>query len=124
MRVLTKECYEQKARKVIVHYSDQVVDNMRYDYQTDEDILDIHKWQTDKILDYLQPNCCYISVYLDDEAKPTTRVDIRQKFSKKWNELMKQFYSRSMNSEIRWCLLSLPTDAWAQQVFGSHPDSF
>ena len=78
VRILVAECYKYKARRVIVHYNDQVVDNLKYDYQSDSDILDIHAWQTDKILDYLQPDCCYISVYLDDEAKPTSRVDIRQ----------------------------------------------
>ena len=29
-----------------------------------------------------------------------------------------------MNSEIRWCLLSLPTEAWANQVFGNEGDAF
>ncbi len=115
---LTQAGYEAGAKIVRVRWSCESIDKLNYTYAKTEDLKVIPKWLVDSKNDLVENDFCYIAVSADD---PSLLKDIpAQKIgevAKARAKALKKFSDSIMENGIRWCIISVPTHAWAKQVF-------
>ncbi len=120
-RTLTKTAYEMGARIVRVRWEDEILDRINYlNAQTDE-LAKVPKWLILNREELLTENFCYVAVAAE---APTVFNGVSEKklsaVMKARSKALKKFSDAIMENGIRWCVVSLPTEGWAKQVF---PDS-
>lgn len=117
-RKLVKQAYELGASEVVVHWNDEVVGKYKYVYGA-EDIFDTFpKWQKESMEYYRKKGAAFLSVYATDpdilKEVDKTRV---ARFQKAKSLALKEYYENVMGNSNQWCVISVPTQAWAKRVF-------
>lgn len=115
---LTKAGYEAGAKIVQVRWSAQNVDKINYENAELDVLTDIPKWYVDSKNYLVENGFCYIAVSAED---PTIFKDVpAEKIAKIYqarSKALKKYSDAIMANAIRWCVVSVPTYAWAKQVF-------
>ena len=115
---LTKKAYILGAKKVNVRWESDDIDKLTYKYASTETLCDLPKWFIDSKNYLVKENYCYIAIAAED---PMVFKDIPAeklaKVAKVKSTLLKRFSDAVMGNEIRWCVLSVPTKAWAKTVY-------
>ncbi len=115
---LTKKAYQLGAKKVNVRWECDNVDKLTYRYATTETLCDIPKWFIDSKNYLVKENYCYVAIAAEDPlAFKDIPAEKLSKVAKVKSTLLKKFSDAVMGNEIRWCVLSVPTKAWAKTVF-------
>ncbi|MBE5757165.1 MAG: aminopeptidase [Clostridiales bacterium] len=117
-RILVEEAYKEGASLVRVRWEDEKVNRLNYLFADIDKLSDVPDYQV-KERDYMLDNkVAYIAIDADD---PNIYNGIDEKrlsiCAKKRGIAFKKWREATMNNEIRWCVCSLPTLAWAKQVF-------
>lgn len=117
-RKLVKQAYELGANEVVVHWNDEVVGKYKYVYGA-EDIFDTFpEWQKESMEYYRKKGAAFLSVYATDpdilKEVDKTRV---ARFQKAKSLALKEYYENVMGNSNQWCVISVPTQAWAKRVF-------
>ncbi len=117
-RLLAKKAYERKAHKVEINWVDDELSLLNFEYSPVEVMEDIPQYAYDKSEYFYKKGAKFISVHAEDPellknipADKLERVSLAQ--SKKFKPLMKY----TMNDINSWCVVSVPTLAWAKRVF-------
>lgn len=115
---LVKQAYELGASEVVVHWNDEVVGKYKYVYGA-EDIFDTFpEWQKESMEYYRKKGAAFLSVYATDpdilKEVDKTRV---ARFQKAKSLALKEYYENVMGNSNQWCVISVPTQAWAKRVF-------
>ena len=115
---LTEEAYALGARIVRVRWENQKIDKLNYQNAPLSALTDIPKWLVDSRNYLVEKGFCYIAVSADDPAafKEVSAQKIG-KIAKARAKALKKFSDCVMANGIRWCVVSVPTLAWAKQVF-------
>ncbi len=113
-----KAAYEAGAKIVRVRWNDEEIDRLGYNHAELSALTDIPKWFVDGKNDLVKNNFCYIAISAEN-PKAFAEVD-HEKLSKAAAArafALKKFSSAIMSNEIRWCVVSVPTEEWAKTVF-------
>lgn len=117
-REMVRCAYEAGAKRVFVEYSDEVVTKLTYTYATEEVLADYPTWLADKMNGLAEEDAAFISISAGDpdllKGIPTSKIAAMQKSS---GIALAPFRKRTSNSEVCWCVVSMPTPAWSQKVF-------
>ena len=117
-RMMTKCAYEVGAKRVYVDFSDEQIGKLTYEYATEETLLEFPEWETAKYEGYVKQNAAFISISASDpdllKDIPARKIAATQKASGKG---LKKFRKATSNSEVCWCVVSIPTDSWSKKVF-------
>lgn len=117
-RMMTKCAYEVGAKRVYVDFSDEQIGKLTYEYATEETLLEFPEWETAKYEGYVKQNAAFISISASDpdllKDIPARKIAATQKASGKG---LKTFRKATSNSEVCWCVVSIPTDSWSKKVF-------
>ena len=120
---LTKAAYEFGAKIVRVRWSNENIDRLNYLNANVEDLKDIPKWFIDSKNYLVEKGFCYVAVSADDPSAfkdvPAEKIGEVAKVKAK---ALKKFSDSVMSNGIRWCVISVPTLAWAKQVFPNAKD--
>ncbi len=115
---LTKAGYKAGASIVRVRWQDQEIDKLSFSYASTDDLSDVPKWLVDSRNYLVQKGFCYIAVSADDpEAFKNIPSEKLFAVSKAKAKALKKFSDNMMANAIRWCVVSVPTVAWAKKVF-------
>lgn len=117
-RKLAEKAYELGASEVVIHWSDEVCTKYRYLYGKEE-IFDIFPdWQRESIEYYRKKGAAFISVYSSD---PDILKDVDKervaRYQKVRSLALKEHYNEMMGNSNQWCVISVPTKAWAKKIF-------
>lgn len=117
-RKLTKVAYECGAKKVYMEYSDEEVARMTYEYASEETLGEFPKWETEKYETLVKENAAFISISASNpdllKGIEPNKIMAAQKASGNGLTLFRKAVS---NSEVCWCVISIPTKAWSLKVF-------
>ena len=117
-RMMTKAAYECGAKKVYVEYSDEIISKMTYEYATKETLSEFPEWETKKYEELVKQNAAFISISASNpdllKDIPSEKIAAVQKAS---GLGLATFRKAVGNSEVCWCVVSMPTKAWSQKVF-------
>lgn len=122
VRLIVKELYKAGAREVIVHWSDDQIARLRYEYAPMEVFETFPQWRVDSQLMYAREHAAFISITgTDPEAfkgVDQSKMAAAGKASEKAN---KEYYDMMLRSEFKWNVAAVPSEAWAAKVFPDSP---
>lgn len=124
-RKLVEKAYEFGASEVVVHWSDEVCGKYRYLYGAEE-IFDIFpNWQKESLDYYVKKGASFLSVYASDPdiLKEVDKSRVAR-YQKVRSLAMKEYYDELMGNSNQWCVVSVPTKAWAMRVFPELREEF
>ena len=111
---ITSEAYKLGAKIVRVRWEDQVIDRLNYLHAEESALTKIPKWLVDSRNYLVEENFCYVAIAADD---PSAFNDVPAKklcaVAKAKSKALKKFSDCVMANDIRWCVISVPTAAWA-----------
>ena len=117
-RKLVKQAYELGASEVVVHWIDEVVGKYKYVYGAEDTFDTFPEWQKESMEYYRKKGAAFLSVYATDpdilKEVDKTRV---ARFQKAKSLALKEYYENVMGNSNQWCVISVPTQAWAKRVF-------
>ncbi len=123
-KLLAKHAYKNKASIVVFNWYDDDLTLMMYENSPLETLEDVPQHEYDKSEYYYKKGAKMISVYAsnpellkDVDPEKIQRASLAK--SKKFKPLMKY----TMNDINSWCVVSVPTKAWADSVFPDQDNS-
>lgn len=119
-RLCASAAYAAGARDVVIFYNDEKFSRIRMDKASVEALEDVKPWLLRSRMDYYEAEggVCRIAIAADDPElylgldsdKVDKAAQARSMAMKPWMELV-------MANRMQWCVVSVPTEAWAKKVF-------
>ena len=117
-REIAKQAYESGARDVIVSWNDEKLSKIRYTLAKEEVFADFPNWRKELYVGYARENAAFVSILASDPEIFKQVDPKRLSMSQQANgEALKEYRERMMSNKNAWCVVSVPTKAWAKMVF-------
>lgn len=120
VRLCAREAYRAGAREVVVNYSDEQLSRIKMDKTAKEVLCDVKPWIERSYLDYIEGegSAAILSVSGSDPEiyKGLDRDKINRAAVARM-KAMERYRDYTMASRIQWCVIAVPTPAWAKKVF-------
>lgn len=119
-RLVSEAAYKEGAREVVIHWNDEKSTKVKYLYAQEEIFDEVPNWQVESMTSYSQKGACFLSISASDpdlmkEVDPK-RIARTQKAKQ---IALKEHTERLMSNKNSWCVVSVPTKAWASKIFPS-----
>lgn len=118
VRKLTINAYELGAKNVIVDFHDPMLDLIKYNHAPDEAFEEFPMWKSSGWEEMAKSGAAFLSI---SASNPDLLRDVKPARVATWNKTsaiaMKPFNKYIKNSNISWCVVSVPTKEWAKKVF-------
>ncbi len=115
---LTESAYKLGAKIVNVRWNDESIDKLNYLHAETQTLTDIPKWFVASKNYLVEKGFCYVAISAEDpnafKGVPATKLG---EVAKAKSKALKKFSDCVMANGIRWCVISVPTESWAKQVF-------
>ena len=111
------------AKLVHVRWEDEILDKINYINADEKTLCKIPKWVVESRNHLLEENYCYVAISADDPSafKDVPAKKLANVFSAR-RKALKKFSDQVMVNGLRWCVVSIPTKAWAKKVFPKAKD--
>lgn len=123
-REMTKCAYEVGAKRVYVEFNDEQIGKMTYEYASEETLSQYPAWEVAKYEDYVKQNAAFISISASNpdllKDIPASKITAAQKAAGK---ALANYRKAISNSEVCWCVVSIPTESWSKKVFPNCEDA-
>ena len=120
---LTKVAYKMQAKIVNIRWECERVDKLNFINATIKTLTDIPKWFIESKNYLVEKGFCYVAISAEDPSAfkdvPPAKLSESAKARAK---ALKKFFEHVMSNGIRWCVVSVPTENWAKQVFPNAKD--
>lgn len=117
VRLLTELAYERGASEVIVRIQDDECNRLSAMMMSEEAIKHAPEWKLDMMLDFAERKAGFLSVAAPN---PSLMKDVDPERIKLMRSvsanLMKPFQKYTMNDINPWCVVAVPSKAWADKV--------
>lgn len=122
--IFTEQAYKLGAKLVRVRWNSDRIDKLNYSFADTAALTDIPKWFIDSKNYLVEKGYCYIAI---DSEDPFAFKDIPTEklaaVAKARSKSLKKFSDNVMSNGIRWCVVSVPSKAWAEKVFPDYDDA-
>lgn len=117
-RILVEKAYYLGASEVVVNWSDEQINKLKYKYAADE-VFDVFpEWQKESIEFYRKRGAGFLSISCEDpDLLKNVDKDRVARYQKARSIALKDYYINVMNNANQWCVISVPTKAWAKKIF-------
>ena len=113
-----EQAYKAGAKIVQVRWQSESIDKINYLNASVDALTQIPKWFVDSKNYLVEKGFCYVAIAADDpQAFASVPSDKLSAISKARSKALKKFSDCVMANGIRWCVVSVPTKAWAKLVF-------
>ncbi len=117
-RKVTRHAYKAGAKRVIIDWSDSESQRIYFEEAPEETLKQIEQWEIDRYKDLADHKDALLHITGSDpkalEGVNPERITMRQKAS---GEKLEFFSKAQMNGHLTWCIVGVPTQAWAKTVF-------
>lgn len=117
-REIAQAAYDTGAKNVVVHYNDQKLQKINLNNSSIETLSNVPEWIGESYNSYARTGANFISISSSDpdafKGIPVEKIAALQKARQL---ALKEYYENSMSNKVRWCVLSVPSEAWAKKVF-------
>lgn len=124
-RACMEAAYKAGARDVVLRWEDEKTARIRMELGDEEALSEVKPYELRSYLDYAESEggCCLLSIHAADpeifkglDTAKINRVNLaRQEVMKPWREY-------TMKDRVQWCVVAIPTPAWAASVFPGLPE--
>ena len=117
-RMIAEEAYKTGASDVVINYSDEKFNKIRFQNASEEILSFVPEFEKDKYNYYVEQGASFLSISASDPDlfKDIDSVKIA-KAQKSRREALKRYYEACNSNENAWCIVSVPTESWAKKVF-------
>ena len=123
-KALTIAGYNAGAKIVRIRWEDEEINKLNYTYADTDALTEVPKWLVASRNYLVEEGFCYIAVSADDpSAFKDIPADKIAAVAKARGKALKKYSDAVMSNQIRWCVISVPTLAWAKQVFPNSKDA-
>ena len=120
-RLVAEAAYNAGAREVVVSWGDELLGKIKFMMAPDEIFDEFPKWRKEFYLSYVRQGAAFISISASDpEILKDVNPERISRVQKASSMALKEYRERLMSNKNAWCVVSIPTKAWAKKVF---PDS-
>ncbi|NMA70116.1 MAG: aminopeptidase, partial [Desulfitobacterium sp.] len=106
------------AKDVAVFWKDEVTSKIRFLHGQEEIFDDFPQWQKSFYINYAQQGAAFISIAANDpELMKDVNPERMVRAQRASSTALKEYRERLMSNQNPWCVVSVPTEAWAQKVF-------
>lgn len=117
-RLIAETAYDAGAREVIVNWKDEQLSKIRFIKGADEIFDEFPSWQHDLYMTNVRKGAAFISIAASDpELMKDVDPDRMIRSHKAGSQALREYYERMMSNQNAWCVISVPTAAWAGKVF-------
>lgn len=117
-RMLSEIAYKSGAREVQIVWNDGVSSRIKYLYGKDEIFDEFPEWSKQMLVSYAKNGAAFLSVFSEDpELMKGISSERIARASKARGKALVEYYERVMSDKNSWCVVSIPTEAWAKKVF-------
>ncbi|MBW6409035.1 aminopeptidase [Clostridium weizhouense] len=121
-RMIAEEGYKAGALDVYINYSDANFNKTRLLKASNETLKNVYKFEQDKYDYFAENGAAFISISASDpdllKDVDSSKISIYQKSR---SIALKNYHDRCSSNRNSWCIVSIPTEAWAKKVFSELP---
>ena len=121
-RLIAEEAYEAGAREVVMRWVDDKSVRMKY-LRADNAVFDeLADWAKRFFYEYAGKKAAFVSISASDpEYLSGVDPDRLKRNSIVTGKELKDYFDMQMRGDFPWCVVSIPTPAWASKVFPDIP---
>ena len=117
-RLVSQMAYEMGAKDVVIQWNDELFSKIRFLYAPEEVFDEFPEWQKEFYLSYMHQGAAFLSISASDpELMKDIKPERMTRAQKAGSTALKDYRERLMSNKNVWCVVSIPTVAWAQKVF-------
>lgn len=117
-RMIASAAYAAGARDVIVSWNDEILSKIRFTAAPEEVFDEFPEWRKDLYISYARQGAAFVSIAASDpELLKEVKPDRIARVQKASAMALKEYRERMMSNKNPWCVVSIPTKAWAKKVF-------
>lgn len=119
-RACMEAAYKAGARDVAIRWEDEKAARIRMELGEEEALSETKPYELRSYLDYAESEggCCLLAIHASDpeifKGLDTAKIN-RVSLAKQ--EAMKSWREYTMKDRVQWCVVAIPTPAWAASVF-------
>ncbi len=117
-RLIAEEAYARGASEVVINYNDEKFSRIKY-INTSKEILSFTPpFEKDRYDYYVDKKAAFLSISASDPSI-LKGVDSQKisAFQKSRHTALKKYYDAANSNKNAWCIVSVPTQGWAEKVF-------
>jgi len=120
--MVAEEAYKAGARDVVMRWTDDTLDRMRYLNADDAVFDETPEWIKALFEEYSNPQTARVLIYASDpENLKGVEPDRIRRATVARGTALKKYQDMLINDEFQWCIVSIPTPSWAGKVFPGCP---
>lgn len=117
-RRVAEIAYQEGAKDVVVFWKDELLSKIRFLHAPEEIFDEFPEWQKEFYLSYVHQGAAFLTISASDpELMKDINPERMVRTQKASNVALKEFRDRLMSNQNVWCVISIPTTAWAKKVF-------
>jgi len=117
-RRVAEIAYQEGAKDVVVFWQDELFSKIRYLHAPEEIFDQFPEWQKEFYLSYVRQGAAFLTISASDpELMKDVNPQRMVRAQKASNVALQEFRDRLMSNQNVWCVISIPTVAWAKKVF-------
>ena len=123
VRKLVKKAYEAGAKYVMVNWEDRATEKIYIELAPEETLDDYPTWRVKWMMEIAEQGGAFLTVQAPDpEALQGVNLDRMQRALKAKRSAIGELVAFFSNMKAPWCVICMPTVAWAKKVFPELPD--
>ena len=123
-RRLAREAYSAGAKDVTIVWTDEQFSRLRFEMASTEALGIYPDWRRRLYMDNAADDAAIISVHAENpEAFLGVAPERLAAAQQAAGEALLEYRARIMSNKNAWCVVSVPTEAWARKVFADKDDS-
>jgi len=118
VRDVSAAAFDMGARDVVVNWRDDQFSRIRYLNAPEEVFDEYPEWKKEFFISYSRKGAAFLSID-DDDPEVMLGVDPARmmKSSRASQTAIKEYRDRLMSNRNSWCVVAVPSPAWAKKVF-------
>ncbi len=123
-RRLAREGYAAGAKDVVVVWNDERLSRIRFEMASEDALSRYPDWHRRLYMDNAEDDAAVVSIHAEDPEAflgvAPGRLATAQQAA---GEALLDYRARIMSNKNAWCVVSVPTEAWARKVFADKSDA-
>ncbi|KUO52746.1 MAG: peptidase M29 [Desulfitibacter sp. BRH_c19] len=123
-RMMAEIAYREGAREVVVSWEDELLSKIKYLHAPEIVFEEFPAWKKEFYLSYVRQGAAYINILATDpELMKDVNPERIAKAQRTAGAAIKEYRERRMANKNTWCVVSIPTKAWARKVFPDYKEN-
>lgn len=117
-KMITEEAYKAGASDVVINYSDEKFNKIRFNNSSKEVLSFTPDFERDKYSYYVEKDAAFLSISASDpDIFKDVDSDKISAYQKSRRKALEKYHNACASNKNSWCIISIPTENWAKKVF-------